>query len=223
MSKHSLRYNLNQRKYSLKFIIYLFILFDILLFFQAPLHIFWLVIGWESAVFFGILIGLRGQARYREIVEDFIAIRKDPYFNKKEELRGFKMVRHMDHVMIEYDLWMSEQEAKTRNINKKKTKNKIIIKGGKIMKTEAIKELLAWVGAWIIAGGIVLDEALYLSGISLPWIIAITFLWISGDFLYFWYLRYYWELEREDIPVALIPKPIPIPSPGSNILNAVPE
>ena len=89
------------------------------------------------------------------------------------------------------------------------------------MKTEAIKELLAWVGAWIIAGGIVIDETLYLSGVSLPWIIAITFLWISGDFLYFWYLRYYWELERKDVPPAVIPGPIinVIPDPYRNPID----
>lgn len=203
MSKHSIRYNINQRKFSLKFILYLFIMIDILLYFNIETFIFFQVMGWELFTFMGLLIGMRGQVRYRELVYDLIAIRQDPKYNDKEELRGFKLARHIDHACIEWDLWFQEQQHKsTKKLDLKIPTFKKTKKRGKIMKTEAIKELLAWVGAWIIAGGIVIDEALYLSGVSLPWIIAITFLWISGDFLYFWYLKNYWDIDKKDIPIV---------------------
>jgi len=211
MSKHSISYNLNQRKYSLKFIIYLFILFDILLFFQAPTEIFWLAVSWEVMVFFGILIGLRGQRIYKDLFFDLLAIRKNPKYNDKEELRGFRIVRVIDQATIEHDLWMSEQEAKAHKFKKKKIKiNNKKNKGGEKskMNQEAIRELFAWIGGWIIAIGLIIDEVLYLLGLSPIVIIAITIIWVSGDFIYFWYLWHYWGVKKEDVIAAEIPGPV---------------
>lgn len=137
MSKHSFTYNINQRKYSLKFIIYIFILFDILLSYYVSFPILYIIIGWEVSVILGLLIGMRGQARYRELVYDLIAIRKDPRYNSKEELRGFKLARHIDHAMIEYDLWWQKSEA--RNI-KSNIKNKKLPGKKKRKSSEVIKE-----------------------------------------------------------------------------------
>ncbi len=192
MSKHNITYNLNQRKYSLKFIIYLFILFDILLLFQATLEIFWLVVSWEVMVFFGILIGLRAQRIYKDLFFDLLAIRKNPKYNNKEDLRGFRLVRAIDHATIEHDLWMSEQEAKDH-----KLKNKIKKGGGKrmlwddVVKKQAGYSLIAILALFGVVFGFILDST------DLHWIlvIALSGTWEIVDIFLFFYIHYIFNIE----------------------------
>lgn len=215
MSKHSFKYNVNQRKFSLKFIIYLFILLDLLLFFNVSFDVFWQLIGWELFTFLGLLIGTRGQVRYRELVYDLIAIRQDPQYNDREELRGFKLARHIDHACIEWDLWYQEQQNKIDKKSNKKQKILTVKKKTKKFKEENImsenekKTLLIWdetvwkqfgyslVAIWEIAMPMV---AYFLSLINWHWVIILFIggVWeIFGLFVWF-YLHYIFKLPTEE-------------------------
>lgn len=194
MSKHSLNYNLNQTKYSLKFIIYLFIILDILLFFNVSFALFGQIIGWELSIFIGLAIGLKAQGRYREAVYDMIALRKDPKYNDKEELRGHRLIRLIDRIMIDYDIYLENQNKKYLKSNKKNS-------GGRFtMKIEAIRDLLYWLGGIIIGIGLILDDILIMYSVRPLWFIAFNVIYFSGDFLYFWYLKNYWDIKREGVP-----------------------
>lgn len=193
MSKHSITYNLNQRKYSLKFIIYLFILFDILLLFQATLEIFWLVVSWEVMVFFGILIGLRAQRIYKDLFFDLLAIRKNPKYNNKEELRGFRLVRAIDHATIEHDLWMSEQEARDHKL-KKNIKNK---GGGKRMLWDDVVKKQAGYALILILAIVGLGLGYLFAILEWHWIIifVLTGIWEIIDGFLFFYIHYIFNIE----------------------------
>ncbi len=170
MSKHSFSYNLNQSKYSLKFIIYLFITFDILLFFTVSFEVFGQILGWEASIFIGLSIGLRAQGRYRDFVYDMIALRKDPKYNNKEELRGHRLIRLIDRIMIDYDLYLEKQNKKYIK-NKKKTKN---FRGeNSKMKSEMIKDLWYLLASIWFACGLLLIDGLWLLNLRPLWIIGI--------------------------------------------------
>lgn len=200
MSKHSLKYNINQRKFSLKFIVYLFILIDVMLFFSIPSAIYLQLLGWELFTFLGLLIGMRGQVRYKELVYDLIAIRQDPQYNDAEDLRGFRLARHIDHACIEWDLWYQEQQHKSNKNNNKK----IIIN-----KEEKTMSIIVWdevvmkqfgymiIGLWELFFPVV---AFFLEGLNfhIVWIVFITGAWmIFGLFVWF-YLHYIFKLDPEE-------------------------
>ena len=205
MSKHSFSYNINQRKYSLKYILYLFILFDIMLSYYIPFGVLWVVIGWELAVSLGLLIGLRGNARYRDLVYDLMAIRMDPKYKNKEELRGHRLIRHIDRAMIEYDLYL-ERQNKIYFKNKKKTKN---LRGeNSKMKSEMIKDLWYLLASIWAASGLMLIDGLWLLNLRPLWIIGIGFAFYAGDALFWLYLYHYQKIKKEDVIPAEIPKPM---------------
>ena len=205
MSKHSFTYNINQRKYSLKFIIYIFILFDILLSYYMPFPLLYIIIGWEVSVILGLLIGMRGQARYRELVYDLIAIRKDPRYNNKEELRGFKLARHIDHACIEYDLWYNENEERKFKL-KRKDKKKTKKFGGKInMKEKTIIEILrAVAGIWLWLGFGLGDILIFLD-IRLFWVVAILGCYWVADLFFWLIMENEFGIFKEDVEVIEIP------------------
>lgn len=193
MSKHSFNYNLNQGKYSLKFIIYLFLLLDVMLFFSIPFEIFGDVITWELLVFGGMLIGLRVQGRYKEIVYDMIALRKDPKYNKKEDLRGHRLIRLIDRIMIDYDLYLENQNKKYEKKIKKHKKKR----GDKrmlwddIVKKQAGYSLIAILALFGVVFGFILDST------DLHWIlvIALSGTWEIVDIFLFFYIHYIFNIE----------------------------
>ena len=113
MSRQSFRFGLNQQKYSLKFIIYLFLLLDLVLFFNFPFAIFRKVLEWEVVLLIGLFLGIRGQARYKQLVMDLFTIRKDPQYDKDEDLRGHALKRLIDHASMEYDIWFSKTQLQS--------------------------------------------------------------------------------------------------------------
>jgi len=214
MSRSRIGYNLNERKYSLKFMIYILILFDLILF-SSGVHyqIILNLLGWEGSLIVGLLIGLRGQARYRALMFELQAIANDPKYDNDEDLRGHLLRQQIRYDCVEYDIWMRKQDFKkgksTQKKNKKKTKK--IKRGVKIkMNEQAIKELLYWVaGLWLGFTGILAD-VLIMFQLRPLWIIAIVFTVGLGDFLFFWYLKNFWGIEKEDVePIPPITRTIP--------------
>lgn len=185
MSKHSLKYNVNQRKFSLKFIFYIFVLLDLMLYFSISPDIFGQLLIWELFTFLGLLIGMRGQVRYKELVYDLIAIRQDPQYNDNEDLRGFRLARHIDHACIEWDLWYQEQQHK--NKNKKEVKNNM----SKLIIDEVVWKQIGYalVGLWGLFG---LVLAYILDMFLFHWvlIIFITGAWEILDVLVLFYIHY---------------------------------
>ena len=217
MSKHGLKYNVNQRKFSLKFIIYLFLLLDLMLYFNIPFNIFGQLIGWEIFTFMGLLMGMRGQVRYRELVWDLIAIRNDPQYNDKEELRGFRLARHIDHACIEWDLWHQEQQIKIdkkkknlpvpgdgkkkHNSVKKKKKKEVKKRMSRLIIDEVVWKQIGYalIGIWGLFG---LVLAYILDIFTFHWvlIIFITGAWEIIDLFVLFYLHYIFNLPEAANP-----------------------
>ena len=205
MSKHSFSYNLNQGKYSLKFIIYLFLLLDVMLFFSIPFEIFGNVVSWEVLVFGGMLIGIRVQGRYKEMVYDMIALRQDPKYDRKEDLRGHRMIRLIDRMMIDYDLYLEKQNKKHKKTIKKKnsflgflknSKNKK--KGGrKIMLWDRIVQKQAGYALIAILGVLDLGLTYLLAIVGWHWILifVIAGIWGILDGFLFFYIHYVFKIE----------------------------
>ena len=170
-------------------------MFDILLFFNVPFNVLGQVIGWEASIFIGLSIGLRAQGRYRDMVYDMIALRKDPKYNNKEDLRGHRMIRLIDRMMIDYDLYLEEQNKKYMR-NKKKTKNF----GGEVMKEEMIKDLWYLLASIWAASGLLLIDGLWLLNLRPLWIIGISIAFYAGDALFWLYLYHYQGIKKEDVP-----------------------
>lgn len=193
MSKHSFSYNLNQRKYSLKYIIYLFILFDIFLYFNISIELFLNVVTWEILVFAGMLIGLRAQARYREFVYEMIALRKDPKYDKKEDLRGHRLIRLIDRIMIDYDLYLENQNKKFIKSTKKRGERRLIYDD--IVKKQLGYALIAILALTGFAFGYVLAL------IPLHWILVfvISGTWEILDTFLFFYIHYVFNIEPEPV------------------------
>lgn len=227
MSKHGLKYNVNQRKFSLKFIIYLFVLLDLMLYFNIPFNIFGQLLMWEIFTFMGLLIGMRGQVRYRELVWDLIAIRNDPQYNDKEELRGFKLARHIDHACIEWDLWYQEQQIKISKKNKKtpgklidlpnklpgekKTKNLGVKKSmSKLIIDEVVWKQIGYslVSVWELFMPVI---ALILEGLNFHWIIILFLVGAWGIFgaLVMFYIHYVFNLEQPVVIETHSPELVP--------------
>ncbi len=189
MSKHSFSYNLNQRKYSLKFIIYLFIILDILLYFNIPFNIFGNIMGWQISIFAGLIIGLKAQARYREFVYDMIALRKDPKYNEKEDLRGHRLIRLIDRIMIDYDMYLENQNRKFTKSTKKRGERSTIFDN--IVKKQLGYALIAILALCGFAFGYVLAL------IPLHWILVFVLsgIWEILDTFLFFYIHYVFNIE----------------------------
>lgn len=184
---------MNGKRFSITTIIYLFILLDIIVFYYAGLTILFILIMNEASWIFGLLLGLKGQSKFGIVMHKLLSITDDPKYNDFEELRGHKIKQQIRHDCLEYDFWFLKNKEKI----KKKTKNF----GGKFkMKIEAIRDLLYWLGGIIIGIGLILDDILIMYNVRPLWFIAFNVIYFSGDFLYFWYLKNYWDIKREDVP-----------------------
>ena len=142
---------------------------------------------------------MRGQVRYKELVYDLIAIRQDPQYNDKEELRGFKLARHIDHACIEWDLWYQEQQNKSiKNKPKKEVKKKM----GKLIIDEIVWKQLGYmlVGLWGLFG-LVLAYLLDIFLFHWVLIIFITGAWEIIDIFVLFYLHYIFKLDEKTILV----------------------
>ena len=187
---------MNGKKFSLLTIIYLFILTDLFLFFYVGLSVIFILVIAQLSWIVGLLLGLKGQGNHKVIMYKLLSIADDPRFDDREELRGHRLKQQIRHDCLEYDFWFINKK------NKKKTKK---LRGGKKMKPEAIKELLAWLGGCIIAVGLILDDILIIYNVRPLWFIAFNIVYFVGDFLYFWYLKNFWEIKKAEIPEVIPP------------------
>lgn len=203
MSKHSLKYNFNQKRVSIKFIIYIFLIVDIpmipLLWEHGLDHFAWMILA-QGALVFGLLLGTRGEGRYKEFLYDLRATADDPKYNDKEEMRGHILKQQVRHAVLEFDAW----EFKPKNISIKIKKIKKNKKGGKIM-TEK-HPLLIWDAVVLKQFGYSLVLMLALFGFALGfvldmfglhWILVylIAGTWEIVDGFLFFYIHYIFKIE----------------------------
>lgn len=206
MSKHSLSYTINEIKYNLKTIIYLFILIDIFLATLIPLSRLWIIIGYEVSILLGLMLGLRGQGRFKDVMYELKAIANDPRFDNNEALRGHSLKQQIRHACLEYNIWWEKQES----LPPKHLKTKIKKKRKNLM--EVIKRMddriLEAIGLWLVSilaiFTLVLGEWLYLIGVSGFWILFILAAWDLTDALLLIIIIFYFKLKIEDI------EPVPI-------------
>lgn len=146
--------------------------------------------SWEISIFVGLIIGLKAQARYREFVYDMIALRKDPKYNDKEALRGHRLIRLIDRIMIDYDLYLENQNKKFIKSTKKQRGEKILIYDV-IVKKQLGYALVAILALCGFAVGYVLAL------IPSHWILVFVIggIWEILDTFLFFYIHYVFNIE----------------------------
>lgn len=129
MSKHSLRYTFSEEKFNLKTIVYLFILLDLFLFFEIPFSLFLMVVGLEGSIIMGLMLGLRGQNKFRRSLVELGVIARNKKLSDLE--RGHRLEQQVYHTLLEYGIWFDEQ-LYTYGIDhfKKKRENSEEVKDG---------------------------------------------------------------------------------------------
>ena len=121
MSKHSVRFVVNEDKYSLKVIIILFILIDLYLtpLLRNHLTLFYLLL-YELSVILGLMVGLKGQGRYKQAMAELQSIARDT--NLSVEQREHMLVQGIHHYCLELGTLYMERLNHFNADNKKKPK-----------------------------------------------------------------------------------------------------
>lgn len=210
--RENLKYNLIRPQYSLRFIIYMFILFDIVLFFAGVSYaILYVILGFQISNIIGLLIGFRGQAKYREFMFGLRMVADDPKLNDKEDMRGHLLKQQVRYACDELDVWMLKEKSTKKSIKPIKIKKN---RGVQLkMNKQAIKELFYWVAGLFLGLGLIMNDILVLLEVRLLWILAFNIGYYFADFLFFWYLWNFWGIKKEDV------KPlIPLIDDASNII-----
>jgi len=101
MSKQSLKYTFTEEKFNLKTIAYLFMLIDLFLYFIIPLITLISLIGYEISMLIGLMIGLRGQGKFKSFMFELRGLVDDPKYNQDEELRGHLLKQKVYHAYLE--------------------------------------------------------------------------------------------------------------------------
>lgn len=199
----SMGYNLARPQYSLKYIIMMFILFDIVLWFAGVgMLVMNIIFGFEISNIIGLLMGLRGQAKYREFIFGLRIVADDHKYDNKEELRGHLLKQQIRYACIEHDIWMLKS-TKNNSIKKKTIKIK---RGDKRkMNDKTIIEIMRTVASIWLTLGLGLWDFLFLLGLRFLWIIVIVgIFWILD--LFFWLI-----MENEFGILKEETKPLPVP------------
>jgi len=179
-------------------------LLDLFLLYYVDLIIIIILGGYELSLFIGLLLGLRGQGRFKQIMLNLEGIARNKKLSIDE--REHKLVMGVHHHFLELGYLYEERNKQygldfTKKNKKKKTKNK----RGVIMKEEFIKELLYWfAGIWLGFLPIVYD-LLWVLELRPLIILGILIMLATGDALFFAYIKIYWGIEKEDV------KPVPPP------------
>lgn len=236
MSNLSLKAALREDKFNLKIIIILFILLDIFLFpvfLDLRLYKDYLyLLLYESSLILGLMFGLRGQGKFRQVMINLESIARNQKLSVDE--REHQLVMGVHHHMLElgyiyeernrlYGLFKRKKNGTSAQATvPKKTKNSKEVK--KMVEIIWIDETVwkqigyAIAGIWFFIGLAILDS-LYLLGWRLLWVAMIVGIWYVIDGLIIFYIHYIFKLPQpkpRPKPPMIVndPKPIGTTQPG---------
>lgn len=218
MSNLSLKAALGEGKFSVRTVIYIVLMMDFSTFpflIEAGL---WmpviLMFASQISLVLGLLVGLRGQGRYREMMIQLQSIARNRDLSLEE--REARLVANIHHACLELGyIYQERNEEYGLNFNSKKKNNpnrqisKIKTEVNTKLNEIAIRQIFLWVAAIWAGFGLGLADMLVLFELRPAWIAAIMVAWYAADGLFFWYLKEWWGIKKEDI----IPLPINLPEP----------
>jgi len=202
MSKHSLRYTFNENKFNLKTIIYLFILIDFFLAFVVPFIIVISLIGYEASMIIGLMIGLKGQNKFKVFMFELRGLVDDPKYNKDEELRGHLLKQKVYHACLEWGMWFEKRLEEYGLDFKKKLKN--LMEVIKRMDDFMLKEIMRFIAGLWAGFGLIFLDILIMFELRPLWITGLVFIFYIGDFFFWLVMEHYYGIFKEEI------EPVPI-------------
>ena len=173
-----------RNRFNIRTIIYLFILIDLFLIYYVTIKIILMLISYEGAIIITLLLGLRGQGRFKEIMTDLEGIARNKKITVDE--REHELVMGVHHYFLELG-YLYEERNKEYGLHKKKlkkTKNNRGVKNMALKEQTIIEILRAIAGMWLFLGLGLLDILMYF-GLSPLWILAIVGIFEIAD-LFFW-------------------------------------
>ncbi|BDI54975.1 MAG: hypothetical protein QIT40_gp17 [Lokiarchaeia virus VerdaV4] len=202
MSKHSLRYTFNEDKFNLKTIIYLFILIDFFLAFVVPFIIVISLIGYEASMIIGLMIGLKGQNKFKVFMFELRGLVDDPKYNKDEDLRGHLLKQKVYHACLEWGIWFEKRLEEYGLDFKKKLKN--LMEVIRRMDDFMLKEIMRIVAVLWLTLGLGLLDVLILLNLRPLWLLAFMLAFYAGDFFFWLIMEHYYGIFKENIePIAI--------------------
>lgn len=118
--------SLVEKRFSLKTLIYIFILIDLFLIFYIDFMVLLYLIGYEMSLIVGFLIGVRGQGRFMQIMLNLEGIAR----NKKQSIdeREHRLVMAIHHSCMELGYLANKRNIKYGLIFNNNTKREIRLK-----------------------------------------------------------------------------------------------
>ena len=176
--------SINENRFSLRNIIYLFILLDIFLLYYVGIKTVIMLVAYEATMIFGLLLGLRGQGKFKQIMINLEGIARNKKLSVDE--REHRLVMGIHHHFLELG-YLYEERNKEYGLHKKKqkkTKNNRGVKSMALKEKTIIEIMRAIAGMWLFLGLGLMDILIYV-GLSPLWIIAIVGIFEIVD-LFFW-------------------------------------
>ena len=143
-----------------------------------------MLVGYEATMIFGLLLGLRGQGKFKQVMINLEGIARNKKLSVDE--REHRLVMGVHHHFLELG-YLYEERNKEYGLHKKKQKKTKNFRSDKTMalKEKTIIELMrAIAGMWLFLGLGLMDMLIYFE-FSPLWIIAIVGIFEIVD-LFFW-------------------------------------
>lgn len=211
MSKHSTKFVLKEDKFNLKTIIYFFILIDLFLVPFGTWEILWYLSIYQATIVVSLMVGLKGQGRYKQAMGELQSIARDKSLTIDE--REHMLVMGVHHHCLELGTIAIERNKKYGlNFFKKKTQN-LNIKEGQVTKktknlevkkrmSKLIIDEIVWkqlgymvVGIWGFLGVGLFDLLINFLVLSMLWVWVFTGIWYCIDVFIFFYIHYAFNIE----------------------------
>ena len=91
--------SINENRFSLRNIIYLFILLDIFLLYYVGIKTVIMLLAYEATMIFGLLLGLRGQGKFKQVMINLEGIARNKKLSVDE--REHRLVMGIHHHFLE--------------------------------------------------------------------------------------------------------------------------
>jgi len=123
MSKHSLRFVIKEDKFNIRTIIYFFILIDLSLLPFGIWDLLWSVALYQASIIVSLMVGLRGQGRYKKAMSELQSIARNNSLTGDE--RAHMLVQGIHHYCLELGFFYEERNKEYGLF--KKNRNKTVI------------------------------------------------------------------------------------------------
>ena len=190
--------SINENRFSLRNIIYLFILLDIFLLYYVGIEPVMMLVAYEATLIFGLLLGLRGQGKFKQIMINLEGIARNKKLSIDE--REHKLVMGVHHHFLELG-YLYEERNKEYGLHKKKqkkTKNKRGVKS-MALKEKTIIEIMRAIALMWVSFGLGLTDILIYFGLSPLWIMAIVGVYYVIDLFFWLIMENEYGIFREEI------------------------